>query len=82
MDRVGFSVPSNKGARWHDVLDCGTAAAARRHYRRKELIDESCRQAETRRMQDYRERRRNAGGPLGGRWPSARAEQDRETDAL
>lgn len=52
------------------MLPCGTSAAARRHTRNKEPLDRACLDAEARRMQTYRGRRKaNGGKPLGGRWP-------------
>lgn len=46
------------GRRWGDDLlkPCGTTAAYRRHYRRGEPIDESCRQAQAREAEDRRTR--------------------------
>jgi hypothetical protein len=49
-------------------------AAVRRHYRRGEQIDYSCRQAQARNKRDYRSRiRANGGKKLGGRWPKTLA---------
>jgi hypothetical protein len=57
---------------------CGTSAAARRHARNDEPLDRSCLDAEARRMQSYRRRRKaNGGKPLGGRWPDRTGEKKR-----
>ena len=44
-----------------DVRPCGTAAAIRRHQRRGERIDETCRQAEKRRQADWWANRKQKG---------------------
>jgi len=61
-----------KTRRWSDVKPCGTLAAKRRHLRRGEPVDLSCRQAERRYMADYHAKLRALGVPnLGGRWPKS-----------
>ena len=70
---VGVLFPKTR--RWHDVKPCGTMAAVRRHYRRGEQIDHSCRQAQARDKRDYRAKvSANSGKKLGGRWPEKVAE--------
>lgn len=68
MPSVGELFPATRHR--HVVRPCGTPAAYRRHYRRGEPVDRSCRQAEARRLEDYKDRVKANGGKLGGRWPS------------
>jgi len=48
----------NIGNRWYDVKPCGTSAAARRHQRYGEKVDEACRRAANRDAADRKARRR------------------------
>ena len=46
------------GNRWFDARSCGSEAAARRHQRHGEKVDEACRLAANRKATDRRARRR------------------------
>jgi hypothetical protein len=48
-----------RGARGADVRPHGSTAAARRHYRHREPLCRSCKQAEQRAWQDRRRKRKD-----------------------
>lgn len=47
----------SRGPQWRNLRPCGTDAAWRRHHRRREPVDEACRQAHNAKRN---EQRRNA----------------------